>query len=47
MKSMIEGNRDIGTLYQDVFEHVKSTSFEMGDLKRQHPTISGNQTISL
>lgn len=47
MKSMIEGNRDIGALYQDVYDDVKSASFEMGDLKRQHPTITGNQTISL
>ena len=47
MKSMIEGNKDVGTLYQDVYDKVKSASFEMGDLKRQHPTITGNQTISL
>lgn len=47
MKSMIDGNRDIGALYQDVYDQVKSASFEMGDLKRQHPTITGNQTISL
>lgn len=47
MKSMIEGNRDIDTLYQEVYDQVKSASFDMGDLKRQHPTITGNQTISL
>ncbi|MDV5168052.1 caspase family protein [Photobacterium rosenbergii] len=47
MKSMIEGNRNIDTLYQQVYDQVKSASFEMGDLKRQHPTITGNQTISL
>lgn len=47
MKFIIEGNRDIHTLYQNVYDKVKSASFEMGDLKRQHPTISGNQTISL
>ena len=47
MKSMIEGNKDVNTLYQDVYDKVKSASFEMGDLKRQHPTITGNQTMSL
>lgn len=47
MKSMIEGKRNIEDLYQDVFENVKATSFEMGDLKRQHPTLLGNKLLSL
>lgn len=47
MKSMIEGKRNIDDIYQEVFENVKATSFEMGDLKRQHPTLSGNTTLSL
>lgn len=47
MKSLIEGQRSIEGVYQDVYENVKSTSFEMGDLKRQHPTILGNKTLTL
>ncbi|MEJ6079242.1 caspase family protein [Vibrio sp. 1-Bac 57] len=47
MKSLIEGKRSIEDVYHDVYENVKSTSFEMGDLKRQHPTILGNKALSL
>jgi len=47
MKSLIEGQRSIEGVYQDVYDNVKSTSFEMGDLKRQHPTILGNKTLLL
>ena len=42
MKNLIEGKKDIGTIYKAVKNDVETKSFEMGDQYYQSPTISGN-----
>ena len=45
MKSLLEGKRSVRDVYNDVFPKVKSTSNGFGDLKRQEPTIEGNEGL--
>ncbi len=45
MKSLLEGKRSVKDVYNDVFPKVKSTSNGFGDLKRQEPTIEGNEGL--
>ncbi len=47
MKSMLNGRKDINKLYGEVSLNVSDTSNELGPLKKQEPTISGNIYLSL
>ena len=45
MKSLLEGKRSVRDVYNNVYPKVKSTSNGFGDLKRQEPTIEGNEGL--
>jgi hypothetical protein len=48
MKNIIEGDRDIKTLFRDVKSQTYDTSLEeYGDIRVQEPTIEGNFRIRL
>jgi hypothetical protein len=48
MKNIIEGDKDIKTLYRDVKSQTYDTSLEeYGDIRVQEPTIDGNFRMSL
>jgi len=47
MKSLLSGRKKINAIYEEVFNNVLNISREMGDIKKQEPTIRGNQDISL
>lgn len=47
MKDLLKGKRDISEVYQDVRKNVRATSLDMGDLKLQEPSLSGNKDISI
>jgi len=47
MKSILNNNLTINTIYKDIFKKVKSESINMGDLKLQEPTLEGNINITL
>jgi hypothetical protein len=46
MKSLLEGKRSVKDVYNATYPNVKSVSNGFGDLKRQEPTISGNEGLS-
>ncbi len=45
MKSLLEGKRGVSDVYNYVYPKVKSVSNGFGDLKRQEPTIEGNEGL--
>ena len=45
MKSLLEGKRAVSDVYNYVYPKVKSVSNGFGDLKRQEPTIEGNEGL--
>jgi hypothetical protein len=45
MKSLLEGKRGVREVYNSVYPSVKSISNGFGDLKRQEPTIEGNEGL--
>ena len=47
MESMLKGRTSVKDIYSDVYIKVKDKSYEMGDMKLQEPTISGNKKIKL
>jgi len=47
MESILKGRRNIQDLYRDVYIKVKDKSYEMGDMKLQEPTFSGNRKLEL
>lgn len=42
MKSLLDGRKDIRTLYNEIYVKVKDESYKLGDNKLQEPTIEGN-----
>jgi hypothetical protein len=46
MKSLLEGKRSVKDVYNTIYPNVKSVSNGFGDLKRQEPTINGNEGLS-
>ena len=46
MKALLEGKRNVKDVYNSVYPNVKSVSNGFGDLKRQEPTIEGNEWLS-
>jgi len=46
MKALLEGKRSVRDIYNEVYPHVKEISNGFGDLKRQEPTIEGNEQLS-
>jgi hypothetical protein len=46
MKSLLEGKRGVKDIYNAIYPSVKSVSNGFGDLKRQEPTIEGNEELS-
>ncbi|MGR6832089.1 caspase family protein [Aliivibrio wodanis] len=47
MKELLDGEKDMIDLYQDVRKNVRKTSLNMGDLKLQEPSLSGNKKLSI
>jgi hypothetical protein len=47
MKELLNGEHKISEFYQDVRKNVRDTSLNMGDLKLQEPSLSGNKNISI
>ncbi len=47
MKSLIEGRRNLDTLYKEVSLKVADASNEIGDSYRQEPQIEGNRKLAL
>lgn len=47
MESILKGRKNIQDLYRDVYIKVKDKSYEMGDMKLQEPTFSGNRKLVL
>jgi hypothetical protein len=48
MKNLIEGKRNMNTLYNSTYRDTKNTSYDLyGDLRIQEPTFDGNINISL
>ena len=47
MKSLIEGKKDMNALFKEVSYKVSEASNELGPLKKQEPTLSGNRKIKL
>ena len=45
MKALLEGKRSVRDIYNSVYPNVKSVSNGFGDLKRQEPTIEGNEGL--
>jgi len=45
MRSLINGKKDIKSLYKDLFLNVKNESYKLGDLFIQHPVLYGNKNI--
>lgn len=43
---LIDGAKDVNTLFSNVRKNVDNVSFEFGDSFRQTPTISGNENIA-
>jgi len=46
IKSLLEGKRNIGDINSSIYPNVKRVSNGFGDLKRQEPTIEGNEKLS-
>ncbi len=46
MKALLEGNRNIGEIYRDIFPKVHKVSLSFGDLNEQNITIEGNEQLS-
>ncbi|MEA3228588.1 MAG: caspase family protein, partial [Campylobacterota bacterium] len=47
MKSLLDGKKDVNMLYKEVSYKVSETSNELGALKKQEPTLDGNNKIRL
>ncbi|QOY51704.1 caspase family protein [Candidatus Sulfurimonas baltica] len=45
MESMLKGRTSVKDIYSDVYIKVKDKSYEMGDMKLQEPTMSGNKAM--
>lgn len=46
--SLLDGRKDVKTLYNEVYVKVKDVSFEMGgDVKKQEPSIIGNINLAI
>ena len=46
MKELLNNERQVSAIYKDVRKNVRETSLDMGDLKLQEPSLSGNQSLS-
>ena len=44
---ILQGNKQVGEVYNDMYTHVREISYQMGDLKQQHPTLTGNDALTL
>ena len=47
MKSLLEGRKNINTLYKEVSLKVEDASSKMGDMNLQQPVFSGNKNLKL
>lgn len=47
MKSLLSGKRDINMIFKEVSYKVSETSNQFGALKKQEPTLQGNNSIEL
>ena len=47
MKSLLEGKRDVSLLFKEISYKVSEASNELGSLKKQEPTLDGNNEIEL
>lgn len=47
MKELLNDERQVSAIYKDVRRNVRETSLDMGDLKLQEPSLSGNQSLSI
>ncbi len=47
MESMLKGRTSVKDIYNELYLNVKDKSYEMGDMKLQEPTISGNKDMKL
>ena len=47
MKELLNDERQVSAIYKGVRKNVRDTSLDMGDLKLQEPSLSGNRSISL
>jgi len=48
MKSILNGRKDIQTLYNEIYVQVRDTSFDLGgDNRKQEPVLQGNAGLSL
>ncbi len=46
MNALLENDKDVNSLYKDVYNNVERQSRKMGNLKLQQPTLIGNKSLS-